>query len=87
MYILDRPSLASDSGAMVGAGEGSSSDVGLPASAPVYKVRGRSSEMRRALEEAGAMSGGLQAEGPMDAGDMMQAAEYAYHLNLVELLM
>lgn len=71
---------------MVGAGEGSSSAVGILASAPVYQLMGRGTKRRRELKEAGGMLEGQQAEGAVDADQMMQAAENAYHLDLLDLL-
>lgn len=67
------------------AGRGGTSDVDTPASAPMYKLKGRGKKRGRELEEAG-MSEGNQAEGAADADAIWEGAESAYHLDLVKLL-
>jgi len=68
------------------AGGGGTSDIDTPASAPVYQLKGRGKKRGREPEEAGGMSEGDQAEEAADADAVWEAAENAYHLDLVNLL-
>jgi hypothetical protein len=60
--------------------------VDIVASAPLYQLVGRGMKRQRELKEAGGESEGQQDEGALDADMTMQAAENAYHVDLVDML-
>ena len=82
----DSMSIICDEGHRVPGAMRSIEYVDIVASAPLYQLVGRGMKRQRELKEAGGESEGQQDEGALDADMTMQAAENAYHVDLVDML-
>ncbi|CAL8464801.1 g4336 [Coccomyxa elongata] len=82
-YLLQKTKDAVDATLQGGAGP---SENAAQVSAPVYRLRGRGAKRKREPEEAADESDDEQGDDGPDADAAMQAAENAYHLDLVNML-